>query len=72
MKKVAENPYFKSNGRTIVKWDFAESSKVSTTSFSGIGSADLSGEVQSRKLVIHKRCNRLFRICRMQIPQIER
>ena len=34
MKKVAPNPYFSKVGRTTVKCDFCESSKVSTTTFS--------------------------------------
>src|SRR5205085_7274904 len=37
-KNVAPNLYFLSNGPATVAWDLLASSKVSTTSLSGIGS----------------------------------
>src|SRR4051812_6931658 len=48
MKNVAPNLYFVRIGRATVKCDFAESSNVSTTSRSGIGSSANAGEVRSR------------------------
>src|SRR5258706_14851315 len=44
MKNVAPNWYFFRIGRATVKCDFDESSKVSTTSLSGIGSSVNAGE----------------------------
>src|SRR5262249_51770247 len=48
MKKVAPNLYFVRMGRATVKCDFAASSKVSTTSLSGIGSSVKAGETSSK------------------------
>src|SRR5262249_54872698 len=48
MKNVARNWYFRRRGRATVKCDFAESSNVSTTSLSGIGSSAKADEPRSK------------------------
>src|SRR5262245_55088854 len=49
MKNVAPNLYFFSSGRATVKCDLLESSNVSTTSLSGIGSRALATDEASSR-----------------------
>src|SRR5438309_1450553 len=50
MKNVAPNLYLSNSGRATVAWDLLESSNVSTTSLSGIGSRAVAGASSANRV----------------------